>query len=154
MEADAQRVIAVLGAGDFDIAIAGEFLAHGEERLPERVDGLAEAGGEETAFEAGGAENGLLGEGHALGPRGYPEHLLGIDGLVDGQEVLPEVGDFLEVFEADDGEGGGGEAVLAGILGGAGLALGSARSGRPGGVSGPRGHPGGDAFWRYEVRSA
>ena len=44
------------------------------------------------------------------------------------------MGGLLEVFEADDGEGGGGEAVLAGILRGAGLALGGARSGGFGGV--------------------
>ena len=41
------------------------------------------------------------------------EQFLGIDGLVDGDEVGAEVGDFLNVFEADDGEAGGGEAMLA-----------------------------------------
>jgi hypothetical protein len=40
------------------------------------------------------------------------------------------MGDFLEVFEADDGEVRGGEAVLAGVLGGAGLALGGDPSGK------------------------
>ena len=71
-------------------------------------------------LEARGAEDSLLGEGDALDG----EEFLGVDGLVDGDEVGPEMGDLIEVFEADDGEGGGGEAVFAGILCGAGLALG------------------------------
>src|ERR1035438_7719781 len=37
-------------------------------------------------------------------------------------------------FEADDGEGGGGESVFAGVLGGAGFAFGGAGSGGLGGV--------------------
>jgi hypothetical protein len=37
--------------------------------------------------------------------------------LVDGGQVGSEMGDFLEIFEPDDGEGGGGEAVRAGVLG-------------------------------------
>ena len=61
----------------------------------------------------------MLGEGDAVDG----EEFLGVDGLEDGQEVVLEVGDLLEVFEADEGEGRGGEAVFAGILGGAGLAL-------------------------------
>ena len=49
------------------------------------------------------------------------EEFLGVDRPVDGQEVGSEMGDFLVVFEADNGEGGGSEAVFAGILcGGAG----------------------------------
>jgi hypothetical protein len=44
------------------------------------------------------------------------------------------VGDFLEVFEADDGEGGGGEAMLAAVLRGAGLAFRGAGAGGLGGV--------------------
>jgi hypothetical protein len=95
---------------------------------PESRDSF-EAGGEETAFEARGAEESLLSEGDALDG----EEFLGVDGLEDGQEVVLEVGDLLEVFEADDGEGRGGEAVFAGILGGAGLAL---RGAGAGGLSG------------------
>ena len=45
------------------------------------------------------------------------------------------MGDFLEVFEADDGEVRGGEAVLAGVLGGAGFAFGGARAGGMGRIS-------------------
>jgi hypothetical protein len=58
-----------------------------------------------------------LGEGDTLDG----EELLGVDGLVDGDGVLAEAGDLVEIFEADDGEGGGGESVFAGVLGGADL---------------------------------
>jgi hypothetical protein len=73
----------------------------------------------------------LLREGHAF----QGEEFLGVDGLVDGDEVVFEAGDFLEVFEADNGEGRSGEAVLDGVLRGAGLALGSLGAGGPGGVN-------------------
>ncbi len=99
----AQQPVAVLGARDFDIAITGEFWAHEEHGVTVGVEGLVEAGGEEAGLEARGAENSLLGEGDALDG----EEFLGVDGLVDGDEVVPEMGDLLEVFEADDGEGGG-----------------------------------------------
>jgi Fe-S oxidoreductase len=72
-----------------------------------------------------------MGEGHAF----EGEELLGVDGVVDGDEVVAEVGDFLEAFEADDGEGGAGEEVFAGMLGRTGFAL---RGGEPGGLGGER----------------
>jgi hypothetical protein len=118
-EAIGETVIAVLGASDVEIALAGEFLAHGSEGVVVGVESFVEGGGEEAGFQAGGTEDGLLGEGHAL----QGEEFLRVDGLVDGDEVACEVVDFVEVFEADDGEGRGGEAVLDGVLGGAGLAL-------------------------------
>ena len=71
-----------------------------------------------------------MGEGDTLDG----EELLGVDGLVDGDGVLAEAGDLVEIFEADDGEGGGGETVFAGVLGGTGFALGGAGSGGLGGV--------------------
>ena len=120
--------MAVLGAGDFDIA--GEGFGHEDDGVAGGVDGFVQASGEEAGFEGGGAEEGLLGEGDALDG----EELLGVDGAVIVDEVGLEVGDGVEVFEADDGEVGGGEAVLAGVLGGAGLALGGARAGGAGGV--------------------
>ena len=76
------------------------------------------------------AEHGLLGQSDALDG----EQLLGVDGPVDGNQIGAEMGDFLEVFEADDGEVRGGETVLAGVLGGAGLALGSAGTGGMSGI--------------------
>jgi hypothetical protein len=129
LEAIGEGVVAVLGFGDFDIAMADEVLGHGDEELARGVEGVVEATGEEAGFEACDAEDGLLGEGDALDG----EQLLGVGGLVDGDKIGAEVRDFLEVFEADDGESGGGEAVLAGVLGGAGLAPGGAGTG---GVSG------------------
>jgi len=118
VETLAEGVVAVLGAGDLEIR--GEILVHQEERLPAGIQGLIEAGGKEAGLEACGAEEGLLGKGDALDG----EEFLGVDGLVGGQEVGLEMGDFLKLFEADDGEGGGSEAVLPGILGGADLASG------------------------------
>jgi len=58
------------------------------------------------------------------------EGLLGVGGFVDGEGVVAEPIDLIDLFESDDGEGGGLEDVLAGILGGSGLALGRAWSGR------------------------
>jgi hypothetical protein len=139
MEAFAEQEVAVLSAGDFDIAVADEFRVHEDQGFAVGAEGLVEAGGEEAGLEALGAEEGLLGEGHALDG----EEFLGVDGLIDGDEVGAEVGDLLEVFEADDGEAGGGKAVFAAILGGAGLTLGGAQSGGPGGI----GPVGGELFF-------
>ena len=139
LEAFAQQVVAVLLARDFDIAIAGEFRVHEFDRAAEAVAGRVEGGGEEAGFEARGAEEGLLGESEAL----ESEELLGVDGLVEGHEVVLEMGGLLEVFEADDGEGGSGEAVLARILRGAGLARGGAWAGRFDGI----GAIGGELLW-------
>jgi len=136
VEAFAQQVVAVLGAGDLDILRQGG--AHFEVGLILDADGFVEAGGEEAAFEAGGAEDGLLGEGHAL----KGKELLGVDGLVDGDEVFLEAGDLLEVFETDDSKGRGGEAVLDGVLCGACLALGGLGAGGVGGI----GSIGGELF--------
>jgi hypothetical protein len=107
------------------------------------VEGFIEAAGEEAGFEAGTAEEGLLGEGDALDG----EELLGIDGLVDGDQVGFEFGDGVELFEPDDGKVSGGETVLAGVLSGAGLALGGARASGAGGIDAIGGEaPGGDGF--------
>src|SRR5712691_8687655 len=55
-----EGVVAVLGARDLDIR--GELLGQREERTATGVEGLIEAGGEETGLETRGAEEGLLGE--------------------------------------------------------------------------------------------
>jgi hypothetical protein len=147
MEAVAQEVVAVLGAGDFDIAVADDGRVQEADGSVVVVEGLVEAGGEETGFEAGAAEDGLLGEGGAL----EGEEFLGVDGLVEGDEVVAEMGDFLKILDADDGEGRAGEHVFAGILGRVGLALGGAGSGGLSGVSAIGGEAlGGDGamgFW-------
>jgi hypothetical protein len=110
-EAVGEAVIAILGAGDFDIAIAGEFFAHGREGVVGGVEGFVEAGSEEAGLQAGSAQDGLLRESHAL----QREELLGVDGLIDGDQIGLEAIDFAGVFEADDGERGG-EAVRDGGL--------------------------------------
>jgi hypothetical protein len=140
LEAIGEGVVAVLGFGDFDIAMADEVLGHGDKELAGGVEGFVEATGEEAGFEASDAENGLLGQGDALDG----EQFLGVRGLVDVDEIRAEVVDFLEVFEADDGEVRGGEAVLAGVLRGAGFALGGAGAGGVGRV----GAIGGELFFR------
>jgi hypothetical protein len=136
LETPGQGVGAVLGSGDFDVA--GDLVGEGVDQAVIAIEGFVEAAGHQSGFESGGAKEGLLGEGHALDG----EKLLGIDGLVEGDEVLAEAVNGVEFFKPDDGEVGGGEAVLAGVLGGGGLALGRARSGGAGGV----GAVGGEAF--------
>jgi hypothetical protein len=135
MEAFGEGVGAVLGLRDGEIAIADEVLGHADEEPAGGVEGFVETGGEEAALEVGDAEDGLLSESDALDG----EQLLGIDRPVDRDEIGAEMGDFLEVFEADDGEVRGGEAMLAGVLGGTGLALGSAGAGGVGRISAVRG---------------
>ncbi len=138
VETFAEEVVAVLGAGDFDIAIADEFGGHQDDGVAGGVEGLVEAGGEEAGFQSRGAEECLLGEGDAFDG----EEFLGVDRLVEGDEVGAEALDFIEFFEADDGEGGGGEAVFAAVLGRAGLAFGGAWAGGFGGI----GSIGGELF--------
>jgi len=120
--------VAVLLAGDLDAA--DHFRLHGDEQAAAGVDGFIEAGGEEAGLEASGAEDGLLLESDAL----EGVEFLGIDGLVDGDEIGLEMGDFLEVFEAGDAETGGGEEVLARVLGGAGFAFGGTGPSGMGGI--------------------
>ena len=91
MKAVAQEVVAVLGASDCDIAVAEDDRVQEADGFAAVVEGLVEAGGEETGFEAGAAEDGLLGDGGAF----EGEDLLGVDGLVEGDEVVAEMGDFL-----------------------------------------------------------
>ena len=123
MEAVGQGVVAILGAGDFDIAAEGR--GHGGDRSVVFVEGDVETDGEDAGSESGGAAHLMLGESHGL----ESEQFLRIHWLVEGDEVGSEIGDLVEVFESNDGEGGGGEAVSAGVLGGAGLAFGSPRAG-------------------------
>ena len=102
------------------------------------VAGMVQAGGEKSAFQAGGAQEVLLSDGDAFDGA----KLLAIDRLVDGDQVGAEVGDVVEAFEEGDGEVGGGEAAMAGVAGGSGFAI---RGARPGGAAGI-GLIGGDLF--------
>ena len=111
----------------------------GDELVAEGSDGVIEGVGEEAGFEAGGSEEGVLGEGEAVDGVEF----LGVDGLVEGDEVVEELGEFGGVFETDDGEVGGGESVAEGVLGGAEFAVRGAGSGGAGGV----GSVGGELFF-------
>src|ERR1019366_4860277 len=145
VKAFGEEIVAVLGHGDFVIAV-DEFVADAHEGLAVAGKGLIEEGGGNAFVEAFDAEEDLLGEGDALDG----EEFLGVDGLVDGDGVLAEAGDLVDVFEADDGEGGGGESVFAGVQGGAGFAFGGAGSGGLGGV----GAVGGELFIGYGLLGA
>src|SRR5579864_395734 len=59
LEAIGEGVVAVLGFGDFDIAMADEVLGHGDEELAGGTEGFVEATGEEAGFEARDAEHSL-----------------------------------------------------------------------------------------------
>ena len=146
MEAVAQEVVAVLGASDFDIAVAGDDRVQEADGFVVVVEGLVEGGSEETGFEAGAAEDGMLGQGGAF----EGEEFLGVDGLVEGDEIFAEMGDFLKILDADDGEGGAGEHVFAGILGRVGLAFGGAGSGGLSGVGAIGGEALGGGFWHSD----
>ncbi len=136
VESAGECIGAVLGGGDFDIS--DQVLVEGMVQEVIVADRFVEAGGEEAGFKGGGAEQGVLGQGDALDG----EEFLRVDGLIGGDEVVLKAGNGVEFFEADDSELFGVEAVLAGVLGGAGLALGGAGSGGAGGV----GAVGGDAL--------
>jgi len=91
-----------VGWREFDVG--GEGRAPAAERGVVLVDGRFETVGEQAGLEAGGAQHGLLRESQLL----EGKQLLGVDGLVDGDGILLETGDLVKLFEADDGEGGGG----------------------------------------------
>ena len=125
VEAFAENEIAILDAGDFDVAIAGEFGGHQVHGFAFGVESLVEARSEEAGFEAGGADEGHLAGGDALDG----EEFLGVDGAVEIKSVLAELVDFVELFKADDGEGVAGEAMFAGVEGGLHLAGGGTGAG-------------------------
>jgi hypothetical protein len=117
-EALGEEVVAVLGLDDL-IVVIDEVGADADHGPVVRGDDLIEAVGEHAGVKALGTEEGLLGETDALDG----EEFLGVDGPIGGDGVFEKAGDFVDLFEADNGERGGGEAVFAGVLGGAGLTL-------------------------------
>lgn len=123
LEAEGEDVIAVLLAGD--VGVVRELVGHEGHRLIVGGESFVEGVGEQAGFEAGHAEQSQLSDGDALDG----EQLLGVDRLVVVDEVGFEAREFLDVFEADDGKRGGGEAVLVGIARGARLPLRRARAG-------------------------
>ena len=100
VEAFGDGEIVFLAEGDFTVAHAGHVLVHGVDGLAARAESLVETSGEETGFEAGGTDEGHLVKGDAFdGPE-----FLGVGGAVEGDEVVAEGDDFVEVFEMGDGE--------------------------------------------------
>jgi hypothetical protein len=95
-QAIGQHVVAVLGQGDFDAV--GDVLM--ERKSGRTVGHSLRQAAEQAGFEARGAQHGLLAEGHLL----EGEQFLGMDGVVDGNEVVAEADDFVDVFEPDDSE--------------------------------------------------
>lgn len=139
-EALAGGEVPVLRARDFDIAVTGEIFAHGPYGIAGPVENLVERGGEDAGFDAGAAEDVLLGDGHALNG----EEFLRIDRAIAGDQVGLQVRDFIELFEAHDSEGRGAEAMFDGIARGARFALGRTWAGgtlRVGAI-------GGESFFR------
>ena len=147
-ETDSEAEAAILGAGDPNVA--SEVV--GEEIGGEAIggDGFIHGGGVEAGFEGGAAEERLLGEGDALDG----EQLLGVHGPVGGDGVGAEIFEGIELFEADDGELGGGEAVLTGIPGRTRFALRCAGTGGVCGVGAICGQtPFGDGFGGFRHTS-
>ena len=107
VEAFGHAVVAILGLGDLDVL--DQFQVQHDERSAIGVEGLVEAGGIDAAFDAGAEKERLLGEGDAF----EGEEFLGIDGPVAGDEVGAQVIDGIDLLDANDGEIGAVEAVLA-----------------------------------------
>ena len=125
VEAGGEAVSAVLGfdlfGGELEIDVEGDegFFSVGMH------EGAVEGEGEKAGFELGQAKDVVLGEGDAFDG----EQFLGVGGLVGGDQVVAEAVDGVAVFDLDDVEVGAGEAMLAGVLGGSGLAFGGAGAG-------------------------
>jgi hypothetical protein len=106
-EALVRDEVAVLGSGDVDVL--DHFEIEQAERATVGGEGFIEASGVHASFRPGTAVEGLLGEGDALdGPE-----FLGVDGLIGGDQVVAEVRDGIDFFEADDGKVLGEEGMFA-----------------------------------------
>jgi hypothetical protein len=118
------------------------------------VEGVVEGVGEHAGFEAGGAEDGELGEGDALDGVDF----LGVAGLVAGDGVGGEALELVGGFDAEDGVAGG-EGVSDGVAGGLDFAFEGFGAGRFEGVGAVgselflSGHTGGLLAWRQRGRA-
>jgi hypothetical protein len=111
VEAGGQPVALILAGGD--LYILGDLAFAEYEGRAGGFHGFIEAVGKEARLQGGAAEEGVLGESDALDG----EELLGVGGLEESDEIVAKVGDGFGLFELDDGELVGGEAVFAGVLG-------------------------------------
>ena len=136
MEAVCEEVVIRLGR----IGLLFQFIVKGDSGriLVALEEDFVECGGAESGLDASDAEEVVLSESDAL----EGEDLLGVDGLVDGQQVSAEAVDGIAVLDGDDGEAGAGEGVFAGVLRCSGLAGGGAGAGGELGV----GSVGGELF--------
>jgi hypothetical protein len=133
---EAESLVLVL---HFEAVDLERFVERNEGRVIGEIGhGAIEGEGAEAGFEFREAEEVVLGDGDALDG----EELLGVGGLIDGDEVGAEAVDGVAVLDFDDGEGGAGEGVFAGVGGGAGFAFGGAGAGGGLGV----GSVGGELF--------
>jgi hypothetical protein len=123
LEALGHGVVPVLS--DVELFVRVEGGVEAEDRGVIVVEDAVEAGDEHAGFEPPAADHHELADGDALDG----EDLLGGLGVVVGEGVGAEVVELAVLLEAEHGDVGGGEAVFAGIEGGAGLALGGAGSG-------------------------
>jgi len=119
-------VVGVVGLGLAAEEAAKDLVIQAEEVVAERVVGRGFAvgggvggleAGEDGAFQAVAAEDGLLGAGDLI----EDEEFLGVDGPVEVDEVFAQAGEFGGVLWGGGGIGVGVEAVAAGVLGGAAL---------------------------------
>jgi hypothetical protein len=109
-EAFGDAVIAVLSAGDFDIAAADHVGIHRDDGVVASVDDVVHGAREHAGIETRAPEHHLLGEGDALDR----DEFLGVHRLIAGDGVGSEPVDFGEVFETHDGEGRRAEIVMNG----------------------------------------
>jgi len=131
MERGGEEIVLVLRGARGRVVVGEDGVDAGE--------GLGEAEGEDGGVEALGAEDCLLGEGDAFDGEGFR----GVGGLVDGDGIGAEAVEFIGVLGAGRERGD----VLAGVLGGAGLAGGGAGSGGALGVGTVGGEIGGGGSW-------
>ena len=107
-EALVESKVTVLRDGNLDVL--NDFGIEEAERAAVGIEGLIEGGGVEAVCQAGATHEVLLGEGEAF----EGEKLLRVGGLVIGDEIGAELGDDVEIFEANDGIGAGDEGMFAG----------------------------------------
>jgi hypothetical protein len=112
-EAFGYAVVAVLLSGDFNVAIADHIRVHRDEGVVSAVEDVVQSAGEHAGVETSAAEDQLLRHGDALNR----DEFLSVDRFIAGDSVGLEFFDFVEVFEAHDGEGRRTETVFDCVAG-------------------------------------